>query len=218
MRGGGTRAGHFDGRGARRMLATTLVIGAATLGGCASAHDLALTPGTVAEPSSPATDDAPARADSAAQRALLDAIAQRLLAGEEVAAYKTANGLPISDPAREAEVIAAAAASAAEQGIDEQLVRSVVTDQITASKIVQEGFQQRWAAGSGTPPADPSLDRARGVISSATAAIVTGLGAGVACPLPSADLSGLSAELQQLGLERESSDRAAHTATGSLCG
>lgn len=159
---------------------------------------------------------ATAAAETPAQRALIDAIAARLVAGEEVAAYKAANGLAISDPAREAEVITAAAASAAAHGVDEDLVRSVVTDQITASKIVQEGFQRLWATGS-PAPTSPSLDHARSVISSATATIVSELGAGPTCPTPAADLTRLSDELQQLGLDREDSDGAAHTATASLC-
>ncbi|WP_308797027.1 gamma subclass chorismate mutase AroQ [Agromyces silvae] len=181
-----------------------------TLGGCAPMHDIALSPGEAQQPAPSAAPE-----ETAAQQALVDAIAARLIAGEEVAAYKAANHLAISDPAREAEVVAAAAASAAEHGVDEDLARGVVTDQIAASKIVQEGFQRLWAAGA-PAPASPSLDRARGVISSATATIVTELAAGPICPTPAA-LARLSDELQRLGLDRKDSDSAAQRATASLC-
>lgn len=193
--------------------AVALVIGGAALAGCASVQSIASSP-TVVEDAAPSPDTT----ENAAQIALMDAIAERLVAGQEVAAYKTANSLPISDPAREADVIAAAAAFAAEQGVDAERAKGVVTDQIAASKIVQEGFQALWGSGSEAPPADPSLEHARGVISAATATIVTGLGGHTTCPVPAADLTGISAKLQQLGLDRASSDRAAHTATGSLCG
>lgn len=208
MRTGSSRAHR-----ARATLAVVCAIGAAALAGCSSVQNIALSPGGAEEQTASATPT-----ESPAHRTLMDSIAERLLAGEEVAAYKSANALPISDPAREAEVIAAASASAVEQGIDADLAKRVVTDQIAASKIVQVGFQALWAAGTETPPADPSLDHARAAISAATATIVTELGDGATCPVPAADVTGISAKLQQVGLDAASSDRAARTATGSLCG
>lgn len=207
---GANRAGRIEGRVSRRLLVVPM-LAVMALGGCTSVHTIALSPGEAHEAAPSAAAE-----ESTAQRALIVAIGARLVAAEEVAAYKAANNLAISDPAREAEVIAAAATSAAERGVDEHLVRAVVTDQIAASKIVQEGFQRLWAAGA-PAPASPSLDHARGVISSATATIVTELGTGPTCPTPAADLARLSDALHQLGLDREDSDSAAQTATASLC-
>lgn len=85
-------------------------------------------------------------------RPLVDVAAQRMLLADAVAADKRTTGAPIEDLAREKVVLDVATVRGQELGLDPALVRSVVGDQIRASKAVQHGLVQRWAAGAAAVP------------------------------------------------------------------
>jgi chorismate mutase len=108
------------------------------------------------EPPKPGTPDA--TGGDANPRARLDALRERILevdealvalVGErrdlvlEVGRLKTALGLPVMDPGREAQVVRRAAELARERGVDEELVRDVIWRIIASARDVQEG-QTRW--------------------------------------------------------------------------
>jgi len=78
---------------------------------------------------------------------------------EDVAAYKFANGLPIEDPAREATVLADAAASARRYGLTPDSVERLFLAQIEAAKEIQAYWIGRWASGAPAPsPPDLAND------------------------------------------------------------
>lgn len=201
MRGYGRGSGVAS-RFAGAVIAVIVCAGATA--GCVS------TSGGVSVSASPTVGEGPLREPMAA-------ISARLLASKAVAAYKAARGVPISDPQREAEVIASAAKTSAEKGVDVARAQKVVSDQIQASKIVQEGFQALWRESQGTPPANPSLEQARETITAATTAIVGALGRPTICPIEGAAVARIVAELHSAGLDSATSDRAVRTATASLC-
>lgn len=66
----------------------------------------------------------------------------------EVGHLKEGLGLPVMDPAREAEVVRRAASLAREAGVDEELVRDVIWRIIASARDAQEG-RTRWG------PPDP---------------------------------------------------------------
>jgi chorismate mutase-like protein len=154
---------------------------------------------------------------SASMRTLVDAISARLVAGKDVAAYKLEHGLPISDPTREKQVLKDAADAAAKNGVDTSYADHVISDQIVASKDVQEGFQREWSNDPGGAPKVASLDPARATISKTTTAIVAGLGGAVSCPLQQATVASVSEGLRRAGLDSATSNDAAKIATRSLC-
>ena len=69
---------------------------------------------------------------------------QRLELGVEVARAKWNSGQPIQDEVREQAVIEATVDRAAALGIDVALARSLITDQIAASRLLQEGLHEEW--------------------------------------------------------------------------
>lgn len=71
-------------------------------------------------------------------RQLIDLIAERLRIARRIGAIKETLGLPVMDPAREAEVVRRAAAGARERGADAELVRSVLWQIIDHARRAQE--------------------------------------------------------------------------------
>ena len=74
----------------------------------------------------------------AVDRELVELIARRLRLAARIGELKASLGLPVLDPAREAEVIRRAAAGAREKGADPELVRAVLWQIIDHARRVQE--------------------------------------------------------------------------------
>lgn len=70
-------------------------------------------------------------------RALIDGIAERLRIARRIGEIKTRLGLPVLDPAREAEVVRRAGAEARDRGADPELVRAVLWRIIDHARGVQ---------------------------------------------------------------------------------
>jgi chorismate mutase len=96
---------------------------------------------------------------------LLALVVRRLAVAETVAAAKWSSGRPVEDRAREAVVLAAAAARARRAGMDATFVRRVIAAQIEASKIVQRGLLARWRDEPGSAPTSrPELSGVRPIL------------------------------------------------------
>ena len=80
---------------------------------------------------------------------LIRLVGERRELAVEVGRIKAAEGLPVMDPGREAEVVRRAAEKARELGVDEEMVRDVVWRIIAAARDAQED-RGRWG-----PPGDP---------------------------------------------------------------
>jgi chorismate mutase len=84
--------------------------------------------------------------------------AQRVVVSDQVAAAKQGTGQPVTDPPREAAVIAAARTEAEKDRVDPEWTARVFTDQIAASTQVQNGLLEQWNVRPDTAPAQrPSL-------------------------------------------------------------
>ena len=70
-------------------------------------------------------------------RALIDGIAERLRIARRIGEVKALLGLPVMDPAREAEVVRRAASEARDRGADPELVRAVLWQIIDRARGVQ---------------------------------------------------------------------------------
>lgn len=70
--------------------------------------------------------------------ALIAVLARRLAVAAEIGAIKQRLGVPVMDPAREAEVVRRAAARARDQGLDPELVRAVLWRVIDHARGVQD--------------------------------------------------------------------------------
>ncbi|MFB2582984.1 gamma subclass chorismate mutase AroQ [Herbiconiux sp. P15] len=167
-----------------------LLIAAGVLAGCSAtvtdtppAADAAVTP-AASSTESPGEADGEAAGDAAfsvpddAFAAVLALVVERLDTGDTVAASKFFSGQPVTDEAREAAVLDAAAVRASEVGADAGYVAAVFADQITASKQIQQQLLDEWAAGSATPPASaPDLaTEVRPILDRITAELVPALG------------------------------------------
>jgi chorismate mutase len=100
---------------------------------------------------------APARADSddTALTNLISLVSQRLALAEPVARWKWANHQEITDPPREAALLADVAKRAAAAQVDPEFARAFFRDQIDASKEVQNALFATWRstrAPEGAPP------------------------------------------------------------------
>jgi chorismate mutase len=101
-------------------------------------------------------------AATAAVDRLLGVMNRRLAVMHNVARWKWANGVAISDPAREAKVLDAVAGRGKAKELDPAVVRAVFAAQMEASKLIQQADFDRWEAGVATPPADgPDLAASR---------------------------------------------------------
>lgn len=69
---------------------------------------------------------------------------ERLALMEQVAAYKWNAGLPIDDPAREANVLKAALARSRAAGLDPATARRFTVAQMEAAKVVQRHYFRQW--------------------------------------------------------------------------
>ena len=70
--------------------------------------------------------------------ALIGILARRAALAAEIGEIKQRLGLPIMDPAREAEVVRRAAAAARDRGVDPELVRAVLWRVIDHARGVQD--------------------------------------------------------------------------------
>ncbi len=92
---------------------------------------------------------------------------ERVTLSDQVAASKFGTPQPVTDPAREAAVVADARADAGRAGVDPEWVARVFTDQIAASTQVQNALFRLWTDQPATRPAQrpnlatvrPELDR-----------------------------------------------------------
>jgi chorismate mutase len=69
---------------------------------------------------------------------LVALLARRLALAKEIGEVKERLGLPVMDPAREAEVVRRAAAGAREKGVDPELVRAVLWRIIDHARQAQQ--------------------------------------------------------------------------------
>lgn len=134
----------------RALLATALF---ALLAGCSGPPPLS---------QGPLPEDAGRGLDRVVQLA-----AERVVVSDRVAVAKEGTGAPVTDPPREAAVIAAARTDAERDRVDPVWVARVFTDQIAASTQVQNDLRRQWAERPDTRPAGrddlaairPELDR-----------------------------------------------------------
>lgn len=85
------------------------------------------------------------RAIAALDAELVDLLARRLRLAAELGPIKQRLGLPVLDPAREAEVVRQGAALARERGVDPELVRDLLWRIIAQAR----GLQDRGGSGGG---------------------------------------------------------------------
>jgi len=78
------------------------------------------------------------RAIAALDSDLVDLLARRLRLATEIGEIKKQLGLPVLDPAREAEVVRRGAALARERGVDPELVRDLLWRIIAQARGVQD--------------------------------------------------------------------------------
>jgi chorismate mutase len=88
--------------------------------------------------------------------------AERAAVSDQVAAAKFGTGQAVTDPAREAVVVADARAQADREGVDPEWVARVVGDQIAASTQVQNDLLRQWSEHPDSQPAErPDLAQVR---------------------------------------------------------
>jgi chorismate mutase len=102
---------------------------------------------------------APAHADSdgTALTNLISLVSQRLALAEPVARWKWANHQDITDPPREAALLADVAKRAAAAQVDPEFARAFFQDQINASKEVQNALFATWRSTRPPEGAPPDL-------------------------------------------------------------
>jgi chorismate mutase-like protein len=83
------------------------------------------------------------RAIAALDSELVDLLARRLRLATEIGEIKKELGLPVLDPAREAEVVRRGAALARERGVDPELVRDLLWRIIAQARGVQDAHVVR---------------------------------------------------------------------------
>ena len=93
---------------------------------------------------------------------LVSMMAGRLELARDIAWAKSAEGLPVRDPVREAAVIEKLTRQGEAAGIDEPLVSHFVRAQIEASCLEQEAWMKKWRKGTPLPAGEPpTLDSLR---------------------------------------------------------
>lgn len=80
-------------------------------------------------------------------RELIDILRRRLDLVREIGDLKDRLGIPVTDPRREAEVVRRAAALAREEGLDEELVRSLIWSIMSAARHQQHAPRDPEAPG-----------------------------------------------------------------------
>ncbi|GAA0942765.1 chorismate mutase [Pseudonocardia zijingensis] len=102
--------------------------------------------------------------------------AERAAISDRVAAAKFGTGKPVTDPEREAVVVADARAQADRAGVDPDWVTRVVSDQIAASTQVQNDLLRQWDEHLGSGPSErPDLAEIRPEITRISTELVTAL-------------------------------------------
>ncbi|GHF82479.1 chorismate mutase [Streptomyces thermodiastaticus] len=153
---------------------------------------------------------------------LASLIIERLQVSDDVAASKFGTDSPIEDPAREQQVLDSVREQAEAAGIDADAAVAFFRDQITASKIVQQGLFDRWTAHpEQAPTTRPDLGEIRTRLDQLTTALLAELkntehvrDEPVACRVQLA-LAGVSgAVVEHLDALHRQAFRAA---TGSVC-
>lgn len=109
------------------------------LGGCASSREK-----TVFVPTAP-------------EIRLVELMAKRLEIGRHVAWVKFQNNAPVSDPKREAELLASLVSQGAKRGVEAVTVETFFAAQIKASRELQAELIHDWKRGA-TLPAYPPWD------------------------------------------------------------
>ncbi|MFB4426804.1 chorismate mutase [Streptomyces sp. QL37] len=106
-------------------------------------------------------------------RSLADLSARRLGTAVAVAAAKWGTGGPVDDPAREQQVLDAAARRARAAGADPVTTVKIFRDQIEANKQVQRALHSRWQANPEEVPGEtPDLSVVREKINRLNLALV----------------------------------------------
>ncbi|QSE91662.1 chorismate mutase [Rhodococcus pseudokoreensis] len=108
---------------------------------------------------------APASAQTRPLQPIALAVSLRLATADTVASAKWGTPSPIDDPAREAQVLGAVAAQAADEGLSAARVQQIFRDQIEANKAVQRALFSWWSVAPGAAPTvRPDLTQVRPVI------------------------------------------------------
>lgn len=104
---------------------------------------------------------------------LTDLVIQRLLVGDQVAAAKFGTGKPIEDPVREQQELDSIRRSASALGISPDAAAGFFRQQISASKLVQQGLFDRWTAHPDQAPTTrPDLMQIRERLDELTTALL----------------------------------------------
>ncbi|RZK94285.1 MAG: chorismate mutase [Rhodococcus sp. (in: high G+C Gram-positive bacteria)] len=108
---------------------------------------------------------APASAQTRPLEPIALAVSLRLATADAVASAKWGTPSPIDDPAREAQVLGAVSAQAAEEGLSTARVQQIFRDQIESNKDVQRALFAWWTVAPGSAPTvRPDLTQIRPVI------------------------------------------------------
>jgi chorismate mutase-like protein len=91
---------------------------------------------------------------SPSSRRFITIITRRLALMPAVARWKWEHGMPIEDPVREVELIAAFRQKAESRGIDPEFAEQVIVAQIDAAKLIQRECFRRWET---SPPEHGSI-------------------------------------------------------------
>ncbi|WP_328723439.1 chorismate mutase [Streptomyces sp. NBC_00247] len=154
---------------------------------------------------------------------LTDLVIQRIRVGDDVAASKFGTDSPIEDPVREAQVLEQVRTQAEAAGVNPQAAVAFFQDQITASKVVQQGLFARWTAHpEEAPTTRPDLGPIRAQLDQLTTDLLQELknteglrDRPVACTVQLALATGSSAVRERLDVLHRQTLR---TATQSVCG
>jgi chorismate mutase len=183
---------------------TVLVVTAAVLAGCG-------------HPAPSSTAGSGPSTDGLAQ--VVQLAAQRTAVSDRVAAAKFGTGQPVTDPEREAVVVADARAQAGRVGVDPEWVARVVLDQIAASTQVQNDLLRQWTEHPDSRPAErPDLAQVRPEITRISNELVAALKVAEPARAQAGCSSSLAAAVQTQAGELDDIHRAAlDRALRSVC-
>lgn len=91
--------------------------------------------------------------------ALVSLVERRLALMPEVAAWKHARGIPVSDESRERDVLERWETSAGALGVDRAAARAFMAAQIAVARELQERLIAEWKVGRAVPPPARDLER-----------------------------------------------------------
>lgn len=148
-------------------LVVSVISVAAILGGTTQAM-AASAPASRQSAGDPRTHPSPGRLGP-----LTDLAIQRLVVSDQVAASKFGTGQPIDDPVREKQELDQVRQDAVALGINPDAAVAFFQNQITASKIVQEGLFSLWTAHPALAPTTrPDLTTIRNELDQLTTEIL----------------------------------------------